>query len=55
MSKNFPCLWERVADIHYHTAAKQVLNCTVSDPGILALMESNVDDPLIKELKGKYG
>lgn len=36
-------------------AAKQVLNGTISDKGILAPMSSRINDPLMKELKEKYG
>ena len=38
-----------------HTAVKQVLNGTISDKGILAPMNSKINDPLMKELKEKYG
>ncbi|KAF6221471.1 hypothetical protein HO133_002327 [Letharia lupina] len=36
-------------------AVKQVLNGTISDKGILAPMNSKINDPLMKELKEKYG
>lgn len=36
-------------------AVKQVLNGTLSEKGILAPMNSKINDPLIKELKEKYG
>ncbi|KAI1486726.1 Apo Saccharopine reductase [Biscogniauxia mediterranea] len=36
-------------------AVKQVLNGTISDKGILAPMSPRINDPLIKELKEKYG
>ncbi|KAF6843809.1 saccharopine dehydrogenase [Colletotrichum musicola] len=36
-------------------AVKQVLNGTISERGILAPMNSKINDPLIKELKEKYG
>jgi len=36
-------------------AVKQVLNGTISDKGVLAPMSSRINDPLIKELKEKYG
>ena len=37
------------------TAAKQVLNGTISEKGILAPMNSKINAPLMKELKEKYG
>ncbi|CAJ2507817.1 Uu.00g090030.m01.CDS01 [Anthostomella pinea] len=36
-------------------AVKQVLNGTISEKGILAPMNSKLNDPLMKELKEKYG
>ncbi|KAH0432874.1 saccharopine dehydrogenase [Colletotrichum camelliae] len=36
-------------------AVKQVLNGTISEKGVLAPMNSKINDPLIKELKEKYG
>ncbi|KAF6836297.1 saccharopine dehydrogenase [Colletotrichum plurivorum] len=36
-------------------AVKQVLNGTISERGILAPMNSKINDPLMKELKEKYG
>ncbi|KFA63054.1 hypothetical protein S40285_06395 [Stachybotrys chlorohalonatus IBT 40285] len=36
-------------------AVKQVLNGTISERGVLAPMNSKINDPLIKELKEKYG
>lgn len=36
-------------------AVKQVLDGTISDKGILAPMNSKINDPLMKELKEKYG
>lgn len=36
-------------------AVKQVLNGTISDKGVLAPMSPRINDPLIKELKEKYG
>ncbi|PHH85895.1 hypothetical protein CDD83_11024 [Cordyceps sp. RAO-2017] len=36
-------------------AVKQVLNGTLSEKGVLAPMSSKINDPLIKELKEKYG
>lgn len=36
-------------------AVKQVLDGTISDKGILAPMSSKINDPLMKELKEKYG
>jgi len=36
-------------------AVKQVLAGTLSDKGILAPMSSKINDPLMKELKEKYG
>ncbi|KKY14995.1 putative saccharopine dehydrogenase [Phaeomoniella chlamydospora] len=36
-------------------AVKQVLNGTISDRGILAPMNSKINDPLMKELVEKYG
>ncbi|KAI1763036.1 Saccharopine dehydrogenase [Hypoxylon sp. FL1150] len=36
-------------------AVKQVLNGTISEKGILAPMNSKINDPLMKELKEKYG
>ncbi|KAH8656629.1 Apo Saccharopine reductase [Tricladium varicosporioides] len=36
-------------------AVKQVLNGTISDKGILAPMNSKINNPLMKELKEKYG
>ncbi|KAL4786224.1 saccharopine dehydrogenase [Aspergillus varians] len=36
-------------------AVKQVLNGTISEKGVLAPMNSKLNDPLIKELKEKYG
>ncbi|KAK2000746.1 saccharopine dehydrogenase [Colletotrichum falcatum] len=36
-------------------AVKQVLDGTLSEKGILAPMSSKINDPLIKELKEKYG
>lgn len=44
-----------IANVLCHTAAKQVLNGTISDKGILAPMNSKINDPLMKELKEKYG
>jgi saccharopine dehydrogenase (NADP+, L-glutamate forming) len=43
------------ANVLCHTAVKQVLNGTISDKGILAPMNSKINDPLMKELKEKYG
>ncbi|KAK5632436.1 hypothetical protein RRF57_008150 [Xylaria bambusicola] len=37
------------------TAVKQVLDGTISDKGILAPMSPKINNPLIKELKEKYG
>ncbi|RDW77022.1 saccharopine dehydrogenase-1 [Coleophoma cylindrospora] len=39
----------------FHKAVKQVLNGTISETGILAPMNSKINDPLITELKEKYG
>ncbi|PYH99839.1 saccharopine dehydrogenase [Aspergillus ellipticus CBS 707.79] len=36
-------------------AVKQVLNGTIAEKGVLAPMNSKLNDPLIKELKEKYG
>ncbi|KAF8865840.1 putative Saccharopine dehydrogenase [Acephala macrosclerotiorum] len=36
-------------------AVKQVLDGTISEKGILAPMSSKINDPLMKELKEKYG
>ncbi|KAL5362622.1 saccharopine dehydrogenase [Aspergillus floccosus] len=36
-------------------AVKQVLNGTIAEKGVLAPMNSKINDPLIKELKEKYG
>ncbi|KAK7948187.1 Saccharopine dehydrogenase [Apiospora aurea] len=36
-------------------AVQQVLNGTLSEKGVLAPMNSKINDPLIKELKEKYG
>ncbi|RDL35967.1 Uncharacterized protein BP5553_06579 [Venustampulla echinocandica] len=36
-------------------AVKQVLNGTISDKGVLAPMSTRINDPLMKELKEKYG
>ncbi|KAJ9294362.1 hypothetical protein DTO271G3_6937 [Paecilomyces variotii] len=36
-------------------AAKQVLDGTISEKGILAPMNSRINEPLMKELKEKYG
>lgn len=36
-------------------AVQQVLNGTLSDKGVLAPMNSKINDPLMKELKEKYG
>ncbi|KAJ5000486.1 Saccharopine dehydrogenase [Colletotrichum sp. SAR 10_66] len=36
-------------------AVQQVLNGTISEKGVLAPMNSKINDPLIKELKEKYG
>ncbi|KAI1076266.1 Saccharopine dehydrogenase [Whalleya microplaca] len=36
-------------------AVQQVLNGTISDKGIVAPMNSKINDPLMKELKEKYG
>lgn len=36
-------------------AVQQVLNGTISDKGVLAPMSPRINDPLIKELKEKYG
>lgn len=36
-------------------AVQQVLNGTISEKGVLAPMSSKLNDPLIKELKEKYG
>ena len=44
-----------IANIPFHTAVKQVLNGTISEKGILAPMNSKINDPLMKELKEKYG
>ncbi len=43
------------ADTACQTAVKQVLNGTISEKGILAPLNSKINDPLIKELKEKYG
>lgn len=39
----------------YQSAAKQVLDGTISEKGILAPMNSRINGPLMKELKEKYG
>lgn len=36
-------------------AVKQVLNGTLSERGVLAPMSSKINDPIMKELKEKYG
>lgn len=36
-------------------AVKFVLDGTISDRGVLAPMNSKINDPLMKELKEKYG
>lgn len=36
-------------------AVQQVLNGTISEKGVLAPMNAKLNDPLIKELKEKYG
>ena len=36
-------------------AVQQVLNGTLSEKGVLAPMNSKINEPLIKELKEKYG
>lgn len=36
-------------------ATKQVLNGTIQQRGILAPMSGDINEPLIKELKEKYG
>lgn len=36
-------------------AVKQVLDGTISEPGILAPMNTKINEPLIKELKDTYG
>lgn len=36
-------------------AVQQVLNGTISDKGVLAPMSPRINNPLIKELKEKYG
>ena len=36
-------------------AVQQVLNGTIADKGVLAPMNSKINDPLMKELKDTYG
>ena len=48
-------LRREIANVLSRTAAKQVLNGTISEKGILAPMNSKINDPLMKELKEKYG
>lgn len=36
-------------------AAKQVLNGTISDKGVIAPMSSKINDPIIKELRDEHG
>ncbi|KAI0840247.1 Saccharopine dehydrogenase-domain-containing protein [Hypoxylon sp. FL0890] len=45
----------RLVGIPCGMAVKQVLDCTISERGILAPMNSKINDPLMKELKEKYG
>ena len=53
--KHYAFLKRGTANILRHTAVKQVLNGTISEKGILAPMNSKINDPLMKELKEKYG
>ena len=48
-------LTREIANILCRTAVKQVLNGTISDKGILAPLNSKINNPLMKELKEKYG
>lgn len=45
----------RLVGIPAAVAAKLVLDGTISEKGVLAPMNSKINDPLIKELKEKYG
>lgn len=45
----------RLVGVPCGVAVKQVLNGTISDRGILAPMNTKLNDPLIKELKEEYG
>jgi len=45
----------RLVGITCAVAVQQVLNGTLADKGILAPMNSRINDPLIEELKSRYG
>lgn len=45
----------RLVGIPAAVATKLVLDGTISEKGVLAPMNSKINDPLIKELKEKYG
>ena len=45
----------RLVGIPCGVAVKQVLNGTITDKGILAPMNTKLNNPLIKELKEEYG
>lgn len=44
-----------ITNLAYKTAVQQVLNGTLSEKGILAPMTPQINNPLMKELKEKYG
>ena len=51
-----PTHWLRgIADALCYTAVKQVLDGTISEKGILAPLNPKINNPLMKELKEKYG
>ncbi|KAI9831159.1 MAG: Saccharopine dehydrogenase [NADP(+), L-glutamate-forming] [Sarea resinae] len=45
----------RLVGVPCAVAVQQVLNGTIKDKGILAPMDPKINDPLIKELREKYG
>jgi saccharopine dehydrogenase (NADP+, L-glutamate forming) len=45
----------RLVGIPCGVAVKQVLDGTISDRGVIAPMNSKINDPLMKELKEQYG
>ncbi|TGJ81399.1 hypothetical protein E0Z10_g7364 [Xylaria hypoxylon] len=53
-NQHFKFKWYMTADI-LCAAVKQVLDGVISEKGILAPMSPKINDPLIKELKEKYG
>jgi hypothetical protein len=55
LPKSYSLLEGTIANVVHPTAVQQVLNGTISEKGILAPLNSKINDPLMKELKEKYG